>query len=94
MKLQSPKAPFCKKVNAGCSQEAQPGSEQQQRQRPRGNKSAINGNHTQRVVLMAAVLLCPSLFGLEGFMAVLAGVKDARGGLPRRLGRLRAVCRG
>jgi len=28
---------------------------------------------THRVVLMAAVLLCPSLFGLEGFLAGLAG---------------------
>lgn len=80
MKLQSPKAPFCRKVNAGCSQEAEPRSEQQQRRRPRGNKSALNGNHTQRAVLMAAAWLCPSLFGLEGFMAGLAGLEDARGG--------------
>lgn len=41
---------------------------------------------------MAAALLCPSLFGLEGFMAGLAAGGGARGGLPRRLGRLRAAC--
>lgn len=49
-----PQSPLLQEGKCWMLPEAEPRSEQQQSQRPRGNKSALNGNHTQRVVPMAA----------------------------------------
>lgn len=49
-----PQSPLLQEGKCWMLPEAEPRSEQQQSRRPRGNKSALNGNHTQRAVPMAA----------------------------------------